>query len=155
MLFSFRVTYWAVFVAYDSCSNLFNSNSHELCYSSEIQYNGIILVLQNGSFLLHKWLLRALNHAALKRADEKSNISSSSLFLPRKEEKERGREGEEMWSKAVVFKLALAFQDLYSTHLMFVRSNYTCLIVKKMSEIFKGNLSAKRKSLFYSFGWLQ
>lgn len=60
-------------------------------------------MLQNGSFLLYKLLLCALNQAALKRADEKSNISaSSSLSLPQKDGE--GREGEEIWSKAVAFK---------------------------------------------------
>lgn len=98
--------YWAVYRAYNSCSNLFNSNSHKLSYCTDIQYNGIILALQNGSFLLHKWLLQALNWTALKRDDEKSNTSSSSsLFLPSNcinEGKEKRRE--ETWSKSVASK---------------------------------------------------
>lgn len=110
MLFSFRIMYWAVYIAYDSCSNLFNSNSHELCHSSAIQCSGIILMVQNGSFLLYKWLLCALDQAAVKRADEKSNISSSSSpSLPQKEregegEREEEGEGDMVLNKAVAFK---------------------------------------------------
>lgn len=137
--------YWAVYIAYDSCSNLFNRNSHELCYSSEIQYNGIILVLQNGSFLLYKWLLHALNQAALKRADERSNISSSfSLSLPQKEGKEREGKGRRCGVKLWLSRLASAIQDIYSTHLTLGRSNYTCLIAKKEVRSFWGDFKWSR-----------